>query len=150
MALKGDRYELQTDISFFMDETASRGIIVVHDTAGSGAAMDQAVNNVSVPTGVAGNPAGLLLCDVVNKDLTTVHLNQHKDEVQVGGKVVLLKKGYVLTNNVNGTPAGNGAKAYYQSGGILTETSGSGAVQVGRFLTTKDADGYCKVEINIV
>ena len=45
MALKSDRLELQTDISFFYnDDTATRGGIVVHDTtAGSGAAMDQGV-----------------------------------------------------------------------------------------------------------
>ena len=44
MALKSDRYELQTDISFFYNAgTATRGCVVVHDTAGSGAAMDQGV-----------------------------------------------------------------------------------------------------------
>ena len=43
MALKADRYELQTDISFFYDDGAvTRGGVVVHDsTAASGAAMDQ-------------------------------------------------------------------------------------------------------------
>ena len=33
MALKADRYELQTDISFFLDAAiATRGGVVVHDT----------------------------------------------------------------------------------------------------------------------
>ena len=87
MALKSDRYELQTDISFFYnDGTATRGCVVVHDsTAGSGAAMDQGVNLVKKAT--SGNPVGVLLNDVVNKDLTRTHLNQYKDEVQ---KVVRL------------------------------------------------------------
>ena len=37
MALKGDRVEHLTDISFFKNDTvAERGIIVVHSTGGSG------------------------------------------------------------------------------------------------------------------
>ena len=46
MALKSDRFELQTDISFFYNAgTATRGCVVAHGgTAGSGAAMDQGVN----------------------------------------------------------------------------------------------------------
>ena len=43
MALKADRHELDVDISFFYNEdTAERGGVVVLDTVGSGAAMDQA------------------------------------------------------------------------------------------------------------
>ena len=41
MALKSDRNELQTDISFFMNEVATRGGVVSISTGGSGAAMDQ-------------------------------------------------------------------------------------------------------------
>ena len=41
MALKSDRNEIQTDISFFMNETATRGGIVSLSAGGSGAAMDQ-------------------------------------------------------------------------------------------------------------
>ena len=39
MALKADRNELDVDISFFMNETAEKGQIVVISTAGSGAAI---------------------------------------------------------------------------------------------------------------
>ena len=47
MALKADRHELQTDISFFYNAgTVTRGGVVVHGPAGSGAAMDQGVNLV--------------------------------------------------------------------------------------------------------
>jgi len=41
MALKTDRSTLQTDISFFMNEAATRGGVVSLSTGGSGAAMDQ-------------------------------------------------------------------------------------------------------------
>ncbi len=154
MALKSDRYELQTDISFFYNEgTATRGGVVVHDTAGSGAAMDQGVNLVkyAVVTG-ANVPVGILLNDVVNKDLTRTHLNQHKDEVQKGGKVTVLRKGYVVTNNITGTPsAGDPAFAcHVNSGNIRKDSPGSsGVLQIGRFVSTKDEDGYAKVEVNL-
>jgi hypothetical protein len=146
MALKSDRYELQTDISFFYNEgVATRGGVVCHDTTGTGAAMDQGVNLVKYST--SGVPVGLLLNDVVNKDLTRTHLNQHKDEVQKGGKVTVLRKGYVVTNNVDGNPvAGSGA---YASTSVAGNISMTGDYQIGRFLTGKDADNYCKVEVNL-
>lgn len=148
MALKSDRYELQTDISFFYnDGTATRGCVVVHDsTAGSGAAMDQGVNLVKKDT--SGNPVGVLLNDVVNKDLTRTHLNQYKDEVQKGGKVTVLRKGYVVTNAIDGSPvAGSGA---YVSGSVAGNVSMVvSGTKIGAFLSSKDEDGYCKVEVNL-
>lgn len=154
MALKSDRYELQTDISFFYNEgTATRGGVVVHDTAGSGAAMDQGVNLVKyAQVTSASRPVGLLLNDVVNKDLTRTHLNQHKDEVQKGGKVTVLRKGYVVTSNITGNvSAGDPAYACHVNAGNLRADSpgSSGVLQVGRFLSTKDEDGYAKVEVNL-
>ena len=147
MALKPDRVEHLTDLSFFMDETATRGQIVTHSSDGSGASMDDANAKVIVATGVSDNPAGLLLNDVVNLDLTRQHINFAKDEVQKGGKVLLLRRGTVVTDNVAGTPAA-GAKAYFTADAKITTVAGS--VQIGRFLSAKDADDYAKVEINIV
>lgn len=154
MALKSDRYEFQTDISFFYNEgTATRGGVVIHDTAGSGAAMDQGVNLVKyAAVSGASVPVGILLNDVVNKDLTRTHLNQFKDEIQKGGKVTVLRKGYVVTSNVTGTPtAGSLAYACHVNPGNLRGDSpgSSGNLVVGRFLTSKDADGYAKVEVNL-
>ena len=167
MALKADRHEAVTDISFFMNETAERGVVVVHSTAGSGSAMDDSNALVTVPTTASGTyPAGLLLNDMVNLDLTRQHLNQHQDEVQKGGKVTLLKEGWVVTNKleVNSKPT-VGAPAYYASSGLLSTTNpaaydastiagasnplGNEDAKVGRFLSTEDADGYAKVYIDI-
>lgn len=155
MALKSDRYELQTDISFFYNAgTATRGGVVVHDTtAGSGAAMDQGVNLVKYSAATSASvPVGVLLNDVVNKDLTRTHLNQYKDEVQKGGKVTVLRKGYVVTNNITGAPSA-GSLAYachVTAGNVRGDSPGSsGALVVGRFLTSKDVDGYAKVEVNL-
>ncbi len=153
MALKGDRnYNEFVDISFFMETTGEKGGIVLVDSAGSGASMDNSAAVVAYPTGQGPsgtNPAGLLLNDVVNYDLTRQHINKHRDEVQVGSKVTVLRRGTVVTNYVSGTPSVG--RAYYNSLGQLTDDNDSGnAVQVGRFLSTVDDDGYLKVEINIV
>ncbi len=151
MALRPDRFERATDISFFMNVTAERGLIVVHDSAGSGAGMDDSNAYVAVPTGQAPSttsPAGLLLNDVVNVDQTRQHINWHKDETQLGGKVCLLRQGWVVTDKVSGTPTGK-ATAYYTNAGLLTETDPGSGPKVGRFLSKKDNDGFAKVEINI-
>lgn len=167
MALKPDRHEVITDISFFMNETAERGIVVTHSTAGSGVAMDDGNALVAIPTTASGSiPAGLLLNDMVNIDLTRQHLNQHQDEVQQGGKVTLLKQGWVVTNKleVNSKPT-MGASAYVASSGLISTTNpeaydattvagaqnpfGTENTKVGRFLSTEDADGYAKVYIDI-
>ena len=155
MALKADRHELDTDISFFYNEgTAERGGIVVLDTVGSGAAMDQA--GAKVKYAVATNalfPVGILLNDVVNLDLTRQHINWHKDEVQKGGKVTVLKKGWVVTNLIAGTPAA-GLGAFVDDGtagyiATAAEVADGKYIQIGRFMSTKDEDGYAKVEVNL-
>ena len=77
MALKSDRNELDVDISFFYNEgTATRGGVVVLDTVGSGAAMDQAGAKVKYAAGTDSTiPVGILLNDVVKLDLTRQHIN---------------------------------------------------------------------------
>jgi len=150
MALKPDRIESYTDISFFCNTVAERGGIVVHVTSGNGVSMDDAGAVVAYPTANTGTkPAGLLLNDVVNLDLTRQHINWHRDEVQLGSKVTLLRQGQVTTNMVaTGVTPAAGADAYYDNVGKLT-TVATNSVKVGRFLSGKDADGYVKVDINI-
>ena len=158
MALKSDRSVLDTDISFFMNEAATRGGIASVSTGGSGAAMDQGealVTYAALPSGKV--PVGLLLNDMVNIDLTRQHLNQHKDEVQKGGKVTLLRKGYVVTNSLEGTSPSAGDPAYVAHSGNLAasdlsndEGDADGSTRlVGRFLSGVDQDGYAKVYIDL-
>jgi hypothetical protein len=150
MALKADRVELLTDISFFMNTTAERGGVVSVVTGGSGVALDDANAVVSYTTAASGaKPVGLLLNDVVNLDLTRQHINWHKDEVQVGGKVTVLRQGQVVTNLVTpGATPTAGADAYVGPSGYIG-TSSTNAVKVGQFLSSKDSDGYAKVSVNI-
>ena len=162
MALKADRYEESTDISYFYNAgTATRGGVVVLDAAAlagaSGAALDQGENLVKYANATATDvPVGILLNDVVNKDLTRTHLNQHKDEVQLGGKVTVLRKGYVVTNSIEGTPSAGDIAYVHNNGNISNGSSiavatlvASGNLAVGRFLSSKDEDGYAKVEVNL-
>jgi hypothetical protein len=150
MALKSDRIELLTDISFFMTTTAERGGVVSAVTSGSGVSMDDASAVVAYAAAASGaKPLGVLLNDVVNLDLTRQHINWHKDEVQVGGKVTLLRNGQVTTNRlVSGITPTAGTPAYVGASGLIG-TSSTNAVQIGSFLSSKDTDGYAKVSVNI-
>ena len=159
MALKSDRNELQTDISFFMNETATRGGVVSISTGGSGAAMDQGAALVTYTAASGKPPIGILLNDMVNLDLTRQHINQHKDEVQLGGKVTILRKGYVVTNKIESVTVAPGDVAYAAatdtgSAGNITNVCppsvvASGNLAIGRFLSRIDEDGYAKVEVNL-
>lgn len=153
MALKADRHEVQTDISFFMNEVKNRGHVVCHSTAGSGAAMDDSNAVVTVPAHASGTPVGILLNDMVNKDLTQTHINFHKNEIQKGGKVTILRVGTVVTDSIkSGVSPTAGEKAYVVESGLISNAAGSGGgadQEIGRFLSSKDADGYAKVSVNL-
>ena len=153
MALKADRIELLTDISFFMNTTAERGSIasIVTTASGVGASMDDANSLVTYQATVSGNnPMGVLLNDVVNYDLTRQHINWHKDEVQLGGKVTLLRQGQVTTSYIlPGAIPSAGSGAYLAVSGYIG-TSSTNSVKIGTFLSAKDSDGYAKVSVNLV
>lgn len=151
MALKPTRITVPggDSVAHFMNEVAERGCVVIYDTnyAGSGN-LDDPNSVVAVPTGAVGTPVGVLMNDVVNKDLTRTHLNAHKDEVQINGKVTVLKIGTVQTNMLKSgdTPAAGGV-AYYTADGEFTTSSGSAAV--GKFASSVDADGYVVVDVRL-
>lgn len=158
MALKTDRNTLDTDISFFMNEVATRGGVASVSTGGSGASMDNGsalVTYGALPSGKV--PVGLLVNDMVNLDLTRQHINQHKDEVQKGGKVTLLTKGWVVTNMLEGTDPNAGDPAYVAHSGLIAasdlsddDTDADGSTRlVGRFLSDVDQLGYAKVYIDL-
>jgi len=148
MALKPDRkYTDGTEISYFMNQTATRGIAVVHVSSGSGVALDDSGNVVG--TG-AGNCAGILLNDVVNLDLTRQHLNQHKDETQIGGKVTVLSRGRVVTNSIGSgeVPIVGSGVGFNTGDGTLTVTLPAERT-VGYWRSIVDSDGYAAVDVDI-
>jgi len=171
MALKPDRSIVgnQTDISFFYNSTAEKGEVLVFSTGGSGAAMDDATAVVTRPsTNPSGEIfAGVLLNDVVNKDLTQTHINFHKDEMQQGGKVTLARAPAVLVTDMvaSGESPTIGQKLSFRlinkshadrtNRGVFTTTAVSDtgtayapeSYQIGEALSVKDADGYFKVRL---
>lgn len=149
MALKGGILPISTNIDFFLNEVAERGVFLSYSTAGSGEAMDDSAALATVAANPSGQQVlGCLLNDMVNIDQTRQHLNWHQDEVQIGSKVTILDKGWVVTNKVLGTPT-VGQTAYLGNSGNVTATQAAGAPTVGRFRSVKDNDGYIKVDVNV-
>ena len=154
MALRPDREPAYIDTTFFMNETGEAGLVVVYDTSASGVgtALDDANAKVKLPDNGNGSgevPAGILVGDVVNKDLTRTHLNAHKRESQVGGKVGVRRDGHITTNMIEtGVTPTVGDSAYFTLNGRINTTS-TNSTKIGTFLTAKDSDGYAKIDINI-
>lgn len=150
MALKGDRWDTFLYTDYFMNVTGEAGSALVYDlsTSGVGSALDDTNAKVKLPTvaGASGEVfAGILMGDVVNKDLTQTHLNAHKRETQVGGKVGRQTDGFVVTNRIVGNPD-VGDTAYPTIHGKFTNTQlNAGSVAVGKFGGAKDSDGYVKI-----
>lgn len=155
MALMPDRSsEYGSDISFYMNSVAERGGVVSIVTGGSGAAMDQAPAQVIYRSTSSGaTPIGILMCDVVDVDLTRYHLNSQKDEVLKGSKVNLRTWGEVTTNMIkSGDSPVAGDKAYLAPDGRITKTN-TGATdspRFGMFKSSKDQNGYAKVAFNFL
>lgn len=156
MALRPDRTHIDSNIDYFMNEAAKRGGIVSASTAGSGAAMDQAVQLCTYSANPSGTqPLGVLMGDMVNLDLTRQHENFYKEEVQKGGKVTIWSKGEVVTDMVypGSTPA-VGDIAYVAHSGYIAPSqvysdSSDATAKVGVFKSTKDEDGFAKIAVNL-
>lgn len=153
MALKSDRNVLETDISLVCNDVVSKGLVLVYGTAASGVGNETpgVATLVTNPSGY--KVAGLTLASFVSIDQTRQHRNFHKDEQVIGEKAPLLRKGYVVTDAVAGTPA-PGAPAYLVGTGVLStvvsSTGGEVATPlVGVFATAKDESGFAKVYINL-
>jgi len=153
MAIKADRQIISEDVSFFCNTVAEAGQMASYVTGGSGVAMDNALAVVATPINPTGRiPAGFFMGDVVNIDLTRQELNRNKDEVQIGSKVNLLTRGFIVTDRLMpGITPTMGQVAYLANSGLVTNAViNLGATPpIGRFLSTKDENGFCKVEVNL-
>lgn len=151
MPLKADRIHIDSRIDHFMNHTADRGGIVAVKTAGSGIAMDQASQEVEYPTDPSGvEPVGVLMSDVKNLDLTRQRINEHKEEVQQGGKVTIWTKCQVTTDYLaSGITVSAGDKAYLDKEGRISNDDANGGVRVGSFDSVKNEDGFAKVSVNL-
>lgn len=158
MALRLDRSKEGLDhIDFFNnDTTAERGGIVVISTGASGVAMDNSAAVMTYAADPSGTqPLGFLTQDVVNYDLTTRDANVHKQEVQTGSKATARDNCWMVTDRIfpGNTPAAGNTAYVTQSGYITSTVAAEGETKtpkVGRFLSSKDEDGFAKVQINCV
>lgn len=151
MALKGDRIELDDNLQFSMNHVAERGGIVSIFTVGSGIARDSASMVCHYATNPSGaKPLGVLVQDVVNLDLTRQHINHYRNEVQVGSKVHICRKGTFTTNVItSGAIVTPGLTAWLGAQGQFAVNGSLGGEKVGFFDSTKDEDGFAQVTINL-
>lgn len=154
MALRGYRYIEMTDTSCTLNDVAVPGDVLCYSTFGSGIALGDSAG----VTQLAATPSGLkvhgvLLQNFVNIDQTLYHRNFHKDEQVIGEKANVLRRGWVTTNQVTGSPT-RGDKAYLTTNGDVTPTvSNTGGIAatpyVGEFGGKIDEDGYVKLFVNL-
>jgi len=151
MALKPTRITAygSDDVRHFMAVTAEAGIVVTYDASDSSSGnLDDPLSVAIIPTGAVGTPIGVLTCNVVNKDLTQTHLNAHKDEVQVNGKVSIMKRGQLQTDQYTGSPTPGDAAYFAALGQLTTSAAGDATYRVGTFVSNPDADGYVVVDVD--
>ncbi len=154
MALKGNRHIRETDITMTLNDVAEPGVTLVYSTAGSGIALGDIAGVTSLSTSPYGKKVhGVLLQNFVNINQSLYHRNFHKDEQVIGERANVLRRGWVVTNKILGTP-NPGDKAYLAASGLVTPTvdAGGGVTAsplVGEFAGLKDADGYAKLNVNL-
>jgi len=156
MALKPDMsHSRSTDISQRWSEltaqnTQVKGGIACVESQGSGVALGSEDNVVQYAAAASGAvPKGILLQDI-NPALPAnrAFKNFHNQEVWPGEPVTLLARGWIVTDMITGVPAVGGV-AYVGASGLLGVSDTGGCAVVGRFETTKDADGFAKVSITL-
>ncbi len=158
MALKPDRgYNEDTDITnFWTTVAAERGGCAGVVTQGSGAAMGINLVDEANVVGYIADPSGVIAKGILVQTVSAVmsatrdFINYENSEIRPSDKCTLIKKGFVVTDMI---PAGitptAGAAAYLAASGYISSTQATGAPQVGRFETTKDAAGFARLSVEI-
>lgn len=161
MALKPDReYNEITDITNFWYEdqatAVEKGGMASVVTQGTGVAMGQNItdepNIVDYDPSVGSTtvPKGILLQNVALSMGTRDFPNYENQEIRPGDKCTLVRHGWVVTDMIvaGQTPAIGGI-AYLGNSGLLATGAVSSSRAVGRFETQKDANGFCRVFIDL-
>lgn len=154
MAIKGNRNEIETDITNRSTTVGTEGQGFVFITSGSGVTIGDsanAVGNVANPSGYAF--AGILLHEIASIDESKFHRNFQKEQMLVGERCTLGKKGQWYTDQISGTPT-NGNTAYLTTNCQFTPTvSATGGTvatpKCGKFMGAKDANGFVGIDFNL-
>ncbi len=158
MALKPDReYNETTDMSnFWTTAAAEKGGCAGVVTQGSGAAMGTNLVDEANVVGYVADPSGAIAKGILIQTVTAAmsatrdFVNFENGEIRPSDKCTLVTKGFVVTDMIpSGVTPTAGAAAYLAASGMISSTQASGAPQVGRFETTKDAAGFARVSIEI-
>lgn len=157
MSLKPDFESTQWETRYYLDATSERGFIVSLKTAGSGVAQDSSLNEVEVSAAPSGkSPVGVLMDDFVDIDTTRYHVNQHKREVQKGGKASIIRKGWVVTDAVypSASATAGSFAVLANSGYVMNAPTGWNVTHVnfphvGKFKTNKDTDGFVTLQVDL-
>jgi hypothetical protein len=160
MALKPDReINETTDITnFWTTVAAEKGGCASVVTQGSGAAMGVNITDEANVVGYVASASGAVAKGILLQTVAAVmsatrdFINFENGEIRPSDKCTLIKRGFVVTDMITGTPTAGGV-AYLGASGLISTTSGSfgGATTpvVGRFETTVDANGFARVSIDI-
>ncbi len=159
MALKPDReYNEVTDITnFWTTVAAEKGGCAGVVTQGSGAAIGQNIVDDPNVVGYVADPSGTIAKGILVQTVSAVMSatrdfpNFENGEIRPGDKCTLVKSGFVVTDMIpSGITPTAGDAAYLAASGMISSTQATGAPQVGRFETVKDAAGFARVSIEIV
>ena len=160
MALKPDReYNETTDITnFWTTVAAEKGGCASVVTQGSGAAIGQNIVDEPNVVGYAASASGSIAKGILIQTVSAVMSatrdfpNFENGEIRPGDKCTLVKRGFVVTDMIIGTPTAGGIAYLGASGNVAVASGSFGGVAtavVGRFETTKDAAGFARVSIDI-
>ncbi len=158
MALKPAReYNEVTDITNFWTTVAAvKGGIASLISAGSGTALGQNIVDEANVVGYIADPSGAIAKGILLQTVTAPlsanrdFINFENGEIRPGDKCTLVKKGFVVTDMISvGVTPSAGDSAYLAASGMVSSVQAGGAPQVGRFETTKDANGFARVSIDI-
>jgi len=96
-----------------------------------------------------GRLLGVSLSDVVQIDLHRHQLHWERPEVQKGGKIFILEKGYIVVSFTNTKYVMPGQPLYCGPHGELITDPWIYGRAMGRLQTMPDKEGFAKVEIDV-
>ena len=155
MALKPDRQIDANELGYYMNAVANPGVIASISTASSGQNLDSTANVAVVAASSSGQaPLGVLLDEVVNLDLTRVPTNWHKSQANIGDKVSIMRRGWVVTDCLAGAPTA-GQHAVLASSGCIEGVTDLNVHDhllqpvIGHFVSGPDHLGFARVYIEL-
>ena len=154
MALKPDRKVFAENIRWKSEAAVTAGAALTTGTQPSGAGVGQATNLAApVARMYTGAPAtgtkfvGIAMDDVVNFDTAVTPRTSYPPTTRKVGEPFLVGESVeVWTNMITGTPALEG-DAYLAADSTFGTTAVNGNGVVGKWKSTKDADGYALLQV---